>query len=254
MARAAKPGTKSTVGAMTDQMRAFAAQYVVDFNGKAAAIRAGYSEKTAASMASRMLARPDVQDLVQKSMARSQEKAEINGARVLQEAWGIVTADVNDLVEYRRRCCRHCYGIDYGYQRTIAEMNAARRAYDKNLRACKNEEQRDALGDFDEQGGIGYDGRKPPNPDCTDCWGDGVGDALFKATGNLTPAARALYAGVKQTKDGYQMLTIDKMAAMDKLFRHLGLYSADNQQKTDGLAELMALVSARGGGKLPIKG
>jgi hypothetical protein len=41
---------------------------------------------------------------------------------------------------------------------------------------------------------------------------------------------------------------------MDKLFRHLGLYSADNQQKTDGLAELMAMVSARGGGKLPIKG
>lgn len=241
---------------MTDQMRAFAAQYVVDFNGKAAAIRAGYSDKTAAAQASRMLSRLDVQELVQKKMARVEERAEINGARVLQEAWGIVTANVNDLVEFRRRCCRHCYGIDYSYQRTAAEMSRDRASYlkKKNQEIAKDPKLAAVYEDFDEQGGIGYDARKMPNQDCTNCWGDGVGDAFFKPTANLSPAARALYAGVKQTKEGYQMLLLDKNASMDKLFRHLGLYSADNQQKTDGLAELMAMVSARGGGKLPIKG
>lgn len=256
MARIAKPADKHKVGTMTDQMRAFAAQYVIDFNGTAAAIRAGYSEKTAAAQASRLLAREDVQALVQQKMARVEAKAEITGARVLQEAWGIVTADVNDLVEFRRRCCRHCYGIDFGYQRTMQEFNADQRDYLLRRRKAEKAADFDPMlyEEFDQKGGIGYDARKPPHADCTSCWGDGVGDAHFKATTNLSPAARALYAGVKQTKDGYQMLTIDKMGAMDKLFRHLGLYKEDNTQKADGLAELMALVSARGGGKLPIKG
>lgn len=249
--KAAKPATKHKADALTDQMRQFAAQYVIDFNGKAAAVRAGYAEKGAAAQASRLLAREDVQELVRQKMAAVEKRAEVKAADVLQQAMGIVMADVNDLVEFRRRCCRHCYGIDYGYQRTIAEMNAARRQYEKNRRACKNQEQLDALGDFDELGGIGYDARKPPVSECTTCWGDGVGDALFKATADLPPAARALYAGVKQTKDGFQMLTVDKNAAMDKLFRHFGLYEKDNKQTANAITDLLGYVAQRGG-KLPI--
>jgi phage terminase small subunit len=250
---AAKPSNKDRVGSLNDQMRAFAAEYTVDFCGKDAAIRAGYADKSAAVTASRLLGRPDVQELIQQRMARIEAKTEINSERVIREAWGIATADVNELVEFRRRCCRYCYGIDFGYQRTVQEMNADRTQYEKNYRACKNDEQRDALGDFDEKGGIGYDARKPPVKDCTHCWGDGVGDALFKATGAVSPSARSLYAGVKQTKDGYQMLLVDKLGAMEKLMKHLGLYETDNKQKSDGFAEFMAAVAAKGGGKLPIK-
>jgi phage terminase small subunit len=250
-----KPKEKTRVKSMTDQMRAFAAEYTIDFNGKAAAIRAGYTEVSAASQACKLLAREDVQALIQQRMARIEKKTELSSERVLTEAWGIVTADVNELVEYRRRCCRHCYGIDYGYQRTVQEMSRDRAAFNaqRSKAIAKDPACAATYEDFDEQGGPGYDARKPPNPDCTNCWGDGVGDAYFKPTGGLTPAARALYAGVKQTKDGYQMLLIDKNPSMDKLFKHLGLYNADNKQKADGLAELLAAVNSRGA-KLPIKG
>lgn len=258
--KAAKPSSKNVIGTLTDQMRAFAAEYTIDFNGRAAAIRAGYAEKSAAAHASRLLSREDVQALVQQRMARIEKKTEITTERLVQEAFGIATADVNDLVEFRRRCCRHCYGIDFGYQRTMQEVSADRRRYE--LQRRKDEMKADfnpmLYEEFDEQGGDGYDARKPPHPECNHCWGDGVGDAFFKATANLSKDARALYAGVKQTKEGYQMLLIDKLGAMEKLYRHMGLYKLDNDQKgTDFTAFIEAVqttIKTSGkGGKLPIK-
>lgn len=252
MPKVAKPGEKDKIGTLTDQMRRFASEYTVDFNGTAAAIRAGYSQKSAGAIASRLLTREDIIGIVRAKMTRLEEKTEVTAARILTEVMGVATADVNDLVEFRRRCCRHCYGIDYGYQRTVPEMSAAKRQHLRDLAACRTPQQREAVGDFDEQGGIGWDARKPPVADCTSCWGDGIGDAHFKATGDLSPAARALYAGVKQTKDGYQMLLLDKGAAFDKLFRHFGLYEKDNKQTANAMTEMLGFIANRGGGKLPI--
>lgn len=255
MARATDPKNRQKIGVMTDLMRRFIDEYTKDFHGAAAAVRAGYSANAARVTASKILAREDAQELLRTKMAKIEQKTEISATKVLEQAWGIVTADVNDLVEFRRRCCRHCYGIDFGYQRTAQEISRERASYNiaRTKAIAKEPDAALTYEDFDEQGGPGYDARKAPNPDCTNCWGDGVGDAHFKPTASLSPEARALYAGVKQTKDGYQMLTIDKNAAMEKLFKHLGLYKEDNKQKADGLTDLIAFVSARGA-KLPIKG
>ncbi len=51
---------------MNAKQRRFAEEYVVDHNGTQAAIRAGYSEKTAKVQASQLLAKPDVTQLVSK--------------------------------------------------------------------------------------------------------------------------------------------------------------------------------------------
>lgn len=252
--RAAKPETKREIGSPTDQMRAFAWEYTIDFHGKNAAIRAGYSEKTARVMASKLLAREDIQAIIRERMEKIEKKTEISSERVIRETWGVATADVNELVEFRRGCCRHCYGIDYGYQRTVQEMSRDRAQYelDKRRAMKKPDFDPDLYEPFDEKGGIGYDARKAPNPDCQECFGEGVGMAYFKDTRTLSPEARALYAGVKQTKDGYQMLLVDKNAALEKLFKHFGLYKLDNKQKTDNITEFLQAVMA-GNGKLPIK-
>jgi hypothetical protein len=249
-----KKGTKNTIGAMTDQHHAFVNEYVIDYHGRHAAIRAGYSEKTAACMASKLLARDDVAQAVRDRIAQISAKTGISAARVIEEAWGIATADVNELVEFRRGCCRHCYGIDFGHQRTTAEMSRDRAEYEtaKRKAIAKDANAAFTYDDFDERGGIGYDARKAPNTECTACWGEGVGQAHFKDTRTLTPAGRALYAGVKQTKDGYQMLLVDKLGAMEKLFKHLGLYKVDNEQKADAFAEFLLAIQNRGS-KLPIK-
>jgi phage terminase small subunit len=254
MARAAKPETKRTIGSMTDQMRAFAHEYCVDFHGMNAAIRAGYSEKSATVQASKLLARLDVQEIIKKKMTAIERTTGINAERVLTETWNIATANVNELVEFRRACCRHCYGIDYGYQRTMQEMSSDRREYNtaRTKAIAKDPALASTYEDFDEKGGIGYDARKDPVSDCTSCWGNGVGNAHYKDTRKLSPAALSLYAGVKQTKDGFQMLLVDKTAALEKLFKHFGLYAVDHGQKADAMAEFFAAVQARGS-KLPIK-
>ncbi|MDQ5945039.1 MAG: phage terminase small subunit, partial [Pseudomonadota bacterium] len=87
------------------------------------------------------------------------------------------------------------------------------------------------------QGGIGYDERLAPNPACPACFGRGVGRVLVADTRNVSKQAASLYAGIKQTKDGLEVKLHSKVDVMDKLFRHFGLYEADNKQKSalDGL-------------------
>ena len=68
----AKRGTEE----LNEQQSAFAEQYIVDFNGKRAAISAGYSEKTAESQASSLLRRPKVAQRISELIeARSERVA-----------------------------------------------------------------------------------------------------------------------------------------------------------------------------------
>ena len=49
---------------ITDKMKRFINEYLVDFNATQAAIRAGYSESTAQEQSSQLLARPDIRALI----------------------------------------------------------------------------------------------------------------------------------------------------------------------------------------------
>lgn len=157
------------------------------------------------------------------------ERAEVNAADVLREAYNILLADPRELVSYLVHCCRHCYGKGHRYQRTSFEFEADQRWH---ADAVKKGE---AEGEFDPQGGIGYDERLIPNPACPACFGRGVGRVVIADTRNVSKQAAALYAGVKQTKDGLEVKLHSKVDVMDKLFRHFGLYEADNKQKTSDL-------------------
>lgn len=124
-------------------------------------------------------------------------------------------ADPRELVEYVRSCCRHCYGIGFKWQFRPSEMERRRDQYE--AAKAEAEEAGDEIGDFDELGGIGYDSRKPPNDDCPECDGRGEGRALFKDTSNLSPAALALYEGVKEGKDGTELKVASQKGYRDTL-------------------------------------
>lgn len=97
---------------------------------------------------------------------------------------------------------------------------------------------------------------RDPNPECADCKGEGRGDVLIADTRRLSPAARALYAGVKITKEGLEVKMHSKLDAAEKIARHLGFFEKDNEQKGKGLADLVgafaAGLHARQAGRLPI--
>lgn len=68
---------------LTEKQAMFAKEYIIDFNGTQAAIRAGYSEKTANEQSSRLLANVKIQKAVQKSIADRKQRVEVTADYVL---------------------------------------------------------------------------------------------------------------------------------------------------------------------------
>lgn len=221
---------------LTPKQQRFVDEYLIDLNGTQAAIRAGYSVRTANEQAAQLLAKLSVQQAVAEAQARRQQRTEITADRVVREAWNILTADPRELVQVKVGCCRHCWGEGHRYQRTLAEYNHDHAEWLEKNRAG-------AQGDWEEQGGIGYDSLRPPHPECPECSGDGYSRVVLSDTRKISPAAAALYAGAEQTKYGLKVLMHDKVAVMEKLFKHLGLYEKDNEQKTDPLTQLLLSIS-----------
>ncbi|MCK2122079.1 terminase small subunit [Pseudomonas sp. PNPG3] len=124
-------------------------------------------------------------------------------------------ADVRELVEYRRRCCRHCYGTDHLYQFKAHEMAERQAEYDQ-LKAQADADGKVLL-PFDPLGGTGYNHTLPPIDTCTNCFGDGVGRSFFKDTTDLSPGAVVLYEGVKEGKDGTEMRVSSKKGYLEML-------------------------------------
>lgn len=67
---------------MTPKQEAFAREYVIDKNATQAAIRAGYSAKTAHSAGPRLLENVEVRALIERTFAASAERVELTVASV----------------------------------------------------------------------------------------------------------------------------------------------------------------------------
>lgn len=217
--------SRKRIAGLTPKQEEFVQQYLIDLNGTQAAIRAGYSPKTAQEQASRLLSNSLVQAAVAKAKEKRVQRLEIDQDRVVLELWNVLTADANGLVEYRRTCCRYCYGKDHRYQFTAGEMERAKLEHRAEVLKAKAEgiELSPQEQVFDEMGGIGFDPRKPPLEECPECFGEGHGEVFVKDTRALTPELRSLYAGVKRTKDGLEVKMHDKKGMGELLMRHLGM-------------------------------
>ena len=70
---------------LTEKQKRFVEEYLIDLNATQAAIRAGYSPKTANEQGTQNLAKLSIQDAVAKAMAERSRRTGINQDRVLQE-------------------------------------------------------------------------------------------------------------------------------------------------------------------------
>lgn len=84
-----QPG-KTDKKKLTDKQRRFCEEYIIDFNATQAAIRAGYSKKTAQEIGSENLSKPIIQHCIQYSMDKMTEKAEIETKWILDNLKDIV--------------------------------------------------------------------------------------------------------------------------------------------------------------------
>lgn len=87
--------TSARVGVSEKQAR-FCEEYIIDLNGAAAAVRAGYAEKAAKEQASRLLTIANVQNYIQELQKARSERTEITADMVIQELALIAFADVSE--------------------------------------------------------------------------------------------------------------------------------------------------------------
>lgn len=76
---------------MTPKQEAFCQQYIVDYNGTQAAIRAGYSERTARSQAADLLAKPDILARVRELQAEQTARLCVTADWVVQQLVDVYT-------------------------------------------------------------------------------------------------------------------------------------------------------------------
>ncbi len=84
---------------LTDRQRAFCEEYLIDLNGKAAAVRAGYSEKTARVIAQDNLGKPAIVAYLQTLMQARAERTQITADRVITEVARLGFSDVRKLFD-----------------------------------------------------------------------------------------------------------------------------------------------------------
>lgn len=84
--------------ALTDKQEMFCREYLIDLNATQAAIRAGYSAKTANRTASENLSKPDVQSRIAELKAQRNDLVGINATYVLNRLVEIDQMDVLDIL------------------------------------------------------------------------------------------------------------------------------------------------------------
>lgn len=136
-----------------------------------------------------MMTRPDVKAEVERLKAEELAQYRATAASVLRDWIKLATADPNDLVTHRRVSCQHCYA------------EAPQPA-----------------------GPLVADPRRAPNDDCRNCHGEGVGHVFVADTDKLTGGARMLYAGVKMTRYGPEIILADQARARENIARHFGMF------------------------------
>lgn len=83
---------------LTDKQEMFCIEYLIDLNATQAAIRAGYSKKTANRIASDMLSKVDIQDYIAELKEKRANRVEMDADGVLKELKNWVEGDYTDLM------------------------------------------------------------------------------------------------------------------------------------------------------------
>lgn len=82
---------------LSEKQKRFCEEYTVDFNGLQAAIRAGYSEKTANQQASRLLTKVNIQQYIKGLQEKLSKKTEITKERIVAEYAKLAFFDIRKL-------------------------------------------------------------------------------------------------------------------------------------------------------------
>ena len=88
---------------LTAKQEKFCTEYLIDLNATQAAVRAGYSEKTAAVIGAENLTKPNIKEFIQIKQKELQETTGITQKRVLDEYAKIAFSDIRKMFDENNR-------------------------------------------------------------------------------------------------------------------------------------------------------
>ena len=88
---------------LTDKQQCFVDEYLIDLNATQAAIRAGYSAKTADRIGPELLGKTCVSEAISKKMAARSRRTGVNAERVVLELAKVAFAKMTDIVDSNGR-------------------------------------------------------------------------------------------------------------------------------------------------------
>jgi phage terminase small subunit len=171
---------KDKASDLTDKQLLFCQEYLKDLNGTQAAIRAGYSAKSANEIAAENLAKLSIQSKVQELKNERSERCEITADMILKELASIGFSKITDFL--------------------------------------KIEEVDKPIGEDDEEG-------RPITIN--------MKDVIVFDTASIPKDKIPAISEIKMTRDGISLKLHDKIAALEKIAKHIGFFEVDNKQKTD---------------------
>ena len=86
---------------MTDKQKRFCEEYLIDLNATQAAIRAGYSEKTAKEIGCENLSKPNIAEYIQQLQQERSERTQITSDKVLVEVARLAFSNIANFVKVK---------------------------------------------------------------------------------------------------------------------------------------------------------
>ncbi len=211
---------------MTFRERAFVEEYQKDNTKTKAGVRAGYKEKTISAATYRLMKKPAITEAIRLIKAERMSRLSEEADMVASQFFAVATADPNELVQYRRVNCRHCWGNGHLYQRTPAEY----RNHVKAVLLSKHS-KKPPPPEFDEEGGFGFRRNRDPNPECPECCGEGVGEIFVADSRHLSATGKLLWEGVQIGKDGLTVKMASRESARLNMARMFGMLEASDSEE-----------------------
>lgn len=114
-----------TMQELTDRQARFCEEYLIDLNATQAAIRAGYSEKTANRIASELLSKLDIQEKIAELKAERAKRTEMTQDSVIQELAAVARAEIKGVRAVDKLKALELLGKHLGMFVERYEVNAA---------------------------------------------------------------------------------------------------------------------------------
>lgn len=114
-----------TTQELTDRQARFCEEYLIDLNATQAAIRAGYSEKTANEQGARLLANVSVQEKIAELKGERAKRTEMTQDSVIQELAAVARAEIKGVRAVDKLKALELLGKHLGMFVERYEVNAA---------------------------------------------------------------------------------------------------------------------------------